>query len=78
MSRPGPPLYRCSNCGCPMLDHAVDDEERRECSLCECIQYEHGLGEPFCACGRRSSDCDGSRRGCVAPRRGSDEAEGGS
>lgn len=34
-----------------------------------------GFGEPFCACGRRHSDCDGSRRNChrnmpgsVAPR----------
>lgn len=21
--------------------------------------------EPFCACGRRKSECDGSRRGCL-------------
>lgn len=26
--------------------------------------YVEGLGEPYCACGRRWSDCDGSRRGC--------------
>lgn len=36
------PLWRCSNCGCPMLDHAVDDEERRECGSCECRQYVIG------------------------------------
>lgn len=28
---------------------------------------EVGMGEPFCACGRRHSDCDGSRKGCRAP-----------
>jgi hypothetical protein len=27
-----------------------------------------GHGEPFCACGRRWSDCDGSRRGCNRKR----------
>lgn len=26
--------------------------------------YEDGLAEPFCACGRRWSQCDGSRRFC--------------
>ena len=25
--------------------------------------------EPFCACGRIISRCDGSRRGCLRPRR---------
>lgn len=39
MSHGGPPLYRCAGCGCPVLDHAVDDEERRECTVCECRQY---------------------------------------
>ena len=40
MSHGGPPLFRCVCCGCPATDHAVDDEERRECTLCECTQYE--------------------------------------
>ena len=31
---------RCDNCGCVATDHAVDDEERRECTACECEQYE--------------------------------------
>ena len=30
---------RCSNCGCVVTDHAVDDEERRECRACECKQF---------------------------------------
>ncbi|HVJ21246.1 MAG TPA: hypothetical protein VM686_37800, partial [Polyangiaceae bacterium] len=36
----GHPLYRCRRCGCPVTDHATDDEERRECTACECEQYE--------------------------------------
>lgn len=32
-------------------------------------EYAEGLGEPFCACGRRISQCDGSRRGCHLPAR---------
>lgn len=39
-SNPYHPLYRCTNCGDPVTDHEVDDEERRECRLCECRQYE--------------------------------------
>lgn len=31
---------RCSRCGDPASSHEVDDEERRECRLCECAQYE--------------------------------------
>lgn len=31
---------RCVRCGDPAGDHAVDDEELRECHLCECTQYE--------------------------------------
>lgn len=31
---------RCSRCGCPARDHAVDDEARAECERCECDQYE--------------------------------------
>ena len=46
MSHGGPPLYRCAGCGCPVVDHAVDDEERRECTQCECRQY---LAGPPCA-----------------------------
>lgn len=42
MSHGGPPLYRCAGCGCPVVDHAVDDEERRECTQCECRQYLAG------------------------------------
>jgi hypothetical protein len=29
--------------------------------------YAEGLGEPFCACGRRTSQCDHSRTGCRKP-----------
>lgn len=36
----GASLHRCSRCGCPVTDHEVDDEERRECNACECDQYE--------------------------------------
>jgi hypothetical protein len=36
----GHPLYRCRRCGCPVMAHATDDEERRECMSCECEQYE--------------------------------------
>jgi hypothetical protein len=35
---------RCSNCGCFSTSHEVDDEERRECTECECRQY---LVPPF-------------------------------
>lgn len=28
------------------------------------VHAECGMGEPFCACGRRWSDCDGSRAKC--------------
>jgi hypothetical protein len=31
---------RCVRCGDPADDHVVDDEERRECRLCECTRYE--------------------------------------
>jgi len=33
-------LVRCARCGDDVLDHRVDDEERRECMLCECTQFE--------------------------------------
>lgn len=36
---PAEDLHRCASCGCPALDHAVDDEELRECLSCECKQY---------------------------------------
>lgn len=42
MSDTSAPVYRCANCGCPLLDHEVDDEERRGCTKCECKQYIHG------------------------------------
>ncbi len=29
----------CAHCRCPVLAHAVDDEERRECTVCGCGQY---------------------------------------
>lgn len=39
------------------------------CVACrrEATDRERGMGEPFCACGRRTSDCDGSRSGCRKP-----------
>jgi hypothetical protein len=33
-----PGVPRCSNCGCFSTSHEVDDEERRECTECECKQ----------------------------------------
>lgn len=33
-------IPRCMSCGDFADDHAVDDEERRECQLCECRQFE--------------------------------------
>lgn len=35
----GPPLYRCACCGDPKSDHRRDDDEHRECTLCECEEY---------------------------------------
>lgn len=32
------------------------------------LRYAEGLAEPFCACGRRYSQCDGSRAGCHKKR----------
>ena len=29
----------CVGCGCDSTDHAVDDEERRECNVCACRQF---------------------------------------
>ncbi len=46
MSHGGPPLFRCVRCGCPATDHATDDEERRECSRCECEQHECAVAPP--------------------------------
>lgn len=46
MSHGGPTLFRCVRCGCPATDHATDDEERRECSRCECEQYECSVTPP--------------------------------
>lgn len=39
MSHDGPPLYRCVNCGCPMLDHVFEYNKWCECKSCECQQY---------------------------------------
>jgi len=33
----------------------------------DAIEYAKGIVEPFCACGRRVSDCDRSRKGCAKP-----------
>lgn len=35
-----PGVPRCSRCGCFATEHEVDDEERRECTRCECTQFE--------------------------------------
>jgi len=32
------------------------------------VDRPEALSEPFCACGRVVSRCDGSRRGCTVPR----------
>jgi hypothetical protein len=32
----------CVQCGHGAVYHAVDDEERRECTLCDCKQYDKG------------------------------------
>ena len=37
----------------------------REVSVLEWYAM-HQSGEPYCACGRVVSECDGSRRGCAA------------
>ncbi len=33
-------------------------------SAADPVRYAEGINEPFCACGRRISECDGSRAGC--------------
>lgn len=40
LARMAPGVPRCSRCGCFSTLHEVDDEELRECSDCECTQYE--------------------------------------
>lgn len=35
-----PGVPRCSRCKCFATIHEVDDEDLRECSDCECTQYE--------------------------------------
>lgn len=36
---------RCSHCGCLATRHDTDDEERRDCLDCECIQYMHPVAD---------------------------------
>lgn len=39
----GMPLWRCGCCGCPAAEHAVDDEDLRECTKCECPEYVNSV-----------------------------------
>lgn len=36
----------------------------QDCSFKKEEKYAEGVNEPFCACGRRYPECDGSRRNC--------------
>lgn len=78
-------LARCSRCGCPAADHEVDDEERRGCTECECLQYEappveestyrraghHPAGHhPTCPGPGQGCTLDGGSPAAIARRRG--------
>ncbi len=65
---------RCQSPKCRIATNLVNLDICRACSLRD-DPAEHslldpieanaaGIYEPFCACGRRISQCDGSRRGC--------------
>ena len=51
---------------CATVTGRVNDRWCRECrdAMRRAEEIAEGLGEPFCACGRRWSECDGSRSGC--------------
>lgn len=78
-------LARCSRCGCPAAVHEVDDEERRGCTECECLQYEatpvekstdHRAGHylaghhPSCPGPGLGCTLDGGHSAFIARRRG--------
>ena len=46
------------------VDTYTDDDN------CSAQDDAMGLSLPFCACGRRLTECDGSRAGCSRPNRG--------
>jgi hypothetical protein len=64
-----------------MIEVAVADavREASRAALEEAAETERitpediGCAEPFCFCGRRWSQCDGSRRGCKVARASGDE-----
>lgn len=66
---PGVWEQECESCGEVFQGHRA-----ALCPKCcpECLNdpFTQGLlnGEPFCACGRVLSNCDGSRRGCKERR----------
>jgi len=47
-----------------LVDRQVSVLEYMGIPVDKIVEFELGLLEPFCACGRRHSDCDGSRKAC--------------
>jgi len=54
-----PDCYRPRPCG----DHEAAAESPTP-AMSDPVRYAEGVCQPFCACGRRISECDGSRAGC--------------
>jgi hypothetical protein len=54
--------WRCVTCG-----EAVSHIRHNDCACIRALrtrEWADGAEEPFCACGRRLSQCDRSRKGC--------------